>query len=378
MDRIPFNIPPVTGAELDYLARVVDARRHSGNGEFTQRCHEWLTRLTGANEALLTHSCTSALEMAALLAEIEPGDEVIMPSFTFVSTANAVVLRGGVPVFVDIRRDTRNLDETLIEAAITKRTKAICAIHYAGISAEMDPIREIAQRHGLVVIEDAAQALLSTYHGRQAGSLSDLACFSFHETKNISSGEGGALVVNNARFAERAHIIWEKGTNRRAFHRGLVDKYRWVDIGSSFLPSEYTAAVLFAQLERAEQTCRERVEIWNRYHEAFRDLAAAEVIECPEVPPHCRHNGHLYYVVTRDAQTREGLNRALSDEQVATVTHYEPLHASPAGRRFARAHGTLPVTERTSACLLRLPLHSEMSADFADRVIERVHAHLSR
>jgi dTDP-4-amino-4,6-dideoxygalactose transaminase len=378
MDRIPFNIPPVTGAELDYLREVLAARKHSGNGEFTQRCHDWLTRLCGAHEALLTHSCTSALEMAALLAEIEPGDEVIMPSFTFVSTANAVVLRGGVPVFVDIRRDTRNLDETMIEAAITTRTKAICAIHYAGICAEMDPIRDIARQHGLAVIEDAAQALLSTYHGRQAGSLADLACFSFHETKNISSGEGGALVVNNARFVERAHIIWEKGTNRRAFHHGLVDKYRWVDIGSSFLPSEYTAAVLYAQLERAEQTCGERIDIWHRYDAAFRDLVAAERIECPAVPAHCRHNGHLYYVVTRDAQTRDGLNRALADDQVATVTHYEPLHTSPAGRRFARAHGSLPVTEHTSACLLRLPLHSGMAPELADRVIERVHAHLSR
>jgi dTDP-4-amino-4,6-dideoxygalactose transaminase len=269
MKRVPFNIPPLVGAELDYIAQVIEKRDFSGNGEFTRRCHEWLQQECGAGEALLTHSCTAALEMAAILTELEPEDEVLMPSFTFVSTANAVVLRRAVPVFVDIRSDTQNIDERLLEAAITPRTKAICAVHYAGVCAEMDPINELARRFNLRVIEDAAQALRSTYHNRPAGNLSDLACFSFHETKNISSGEGGALVVNDPRLADRARVIWEKGTNRHDFRQGLVDKYRWVDIGSSFLPSEFIAAILMAQLEQAQRLCDERILIWNRYHDGF-------------------------------------------------------------------------------------------------------------
>ena len=377
MKRVPFNVPPLVGTELDYIARVLEKREFSGNGEFTRRCHEWLKQQCGASEAFITHSCTAALEMAAILAELEPGDEVVMPSFTFVSTANAVALRRAVPVFVDIRSDTQNIDERLIEAAITRRTKAICAVHYAGICAEMNPINELARRFNLLVIEDAAQALRSTYHGRQAGSLSDLACFSFHETKNVSSGEGGALVVNNPRLTDRAHVIWEKGTNRQAFRQGRVDKYRWIDIGSSFLPSEFTAAILLAQFEQAQRLCDERMQIWNRYHDGFRDLETAETVRRPTVPPHCRHNGHLYYLILRNQGERDRLIAHLADDLIGTVFHYVPLHSAPAGRRFGRTHGPLPVTDQTSAGLVRLPLHAGMDISQADRVIERVHAHLS-
>ncbi len=377
-DRIPFNIPPLAHRELDYLARVVEKREFAGNGEFTEQCHRWLRDKFAAPEALITHSCTAALEMAAILAGLEPGDEVIMPSFTFVSTANAVVLRGAVPVFVDIRADTQNIDEKLIERAITNRTKAICAVHYAGICAEMDAIRAIADRFKLVVIEDAAQALLSTYRGRLAGTLSDLACFSFHETKNITSGEGGALLINRPDFSERAFIIWEKGTNRRAFKQGRIDKYSWVDIGSSFLPSEFTAAVLCAQLEEAERFCSERIRVWNRYHAAFEDLAAKGAFRRPTVPPYCAHNGHLYYLILPTRQERDRLMQRLASDQIATVFHYVPLHSSPAGMRYGRSQGSLSVTDNTSDCLVRLPLHAGMDIATADRVIERVHAHICR
>src|SRR5262245_14807887 len=376
MKRVHFNVPPVVGTELEYLARVIENRAFAGNGEFTGRCHDWLKRQCGARDALITHSCTAALEMAAILADLEPGDEVVMPSFTFVSTANAVALRRGVPVFVDIRPDTQNLDERLIEAAITPRTKAIIAVHYAGVCAEMDAIRDIARRFNLVVIEDAAQALLSTYHGRPAGGLSDLACFSFHETKNVSSGEGGALVVNAPELVERAYVVWEKGTNRQAFKEGRVDKYRWVDIGSSFLASEFTAAILMAQLEQVQALSDRRIAIWQRYHDAFRDLEAAELVRRPAVPPHCRHNGHLYYLILRDQGARDRLIRDLGEDLIGTVFHYVPLHSSPAGERLGRTHGTLPVTDRTSAGLVRLPLHAGMGEAEAGRVIERIHAHL--
>jgi dTDP-4-amino-4,6-dideoxygalactose transaminase len=377
MKRIPFNIPPVVGSELGYLARVLEKREFSGNGEFTGRCHAWLKRQFGGSEALITHSCTAALEMAAILAELAPGDEVIMPSFTFVSTANAFVLRGAVPVFVDIRPDTQNIDERLIEAAITKRTKAICAVHYAGICAEMDPINELARRFNLLVVEDAAQALLSTYYGRPAGSLSDLSCFSFHETKNVSCGEGGALVVNSPHLTERTHVVWEKGTNRRAFKQGRVDKYQWIDVGSSFLPSEFTAAILLAQLEEAQRLCNERIQIWHRYHAGFHDLETGGVVRRPAIPPHCQHNGHLYYLILGGQEARDRLIRRLAGDLVETVFHYVPLHSSPAGLRFGRAYGPLPITDLTSAGLIRLPLHAGMHVSDADRVIESIHAHLS-
>jgi dTDP-4-amino-4,6-dideoxygalactose transaminase len=376
MTRVPFNLPPVAGREIEYIREVIERRAFSGDGAFTARCQTWLREHLGVLDVLLTNSCTTALEMAAILAELEPGDEVIMPSFTFVSTANAVVLRRAVPVFVDIRPDTLNIDENLIEAAITPRTRAICAVHYAGVCAEMDAIADIAKRFGLLVIEDAAQALLSTYRGRPAGRLGDLACFSFHETKNVTSGEGGALAFNNPRFGERAHVVWEKGTNRRAFKSGFVDKYTWIDCGSSFLPSEFMSAILFAQLEQVERFSAERRAIWLRYQDAFADLEAAGIARRPIVPPHCEHNGHLYYLVLKDKAARDRLIGSLKAEDIWAPFHYVPLHSSPAGLRYARANGELNVTDATSACLVRLPLYAGMDTSTADRVIERVHAYL--
>jgi dTDP-4-amino-4,6-dideoxygalactose transaminase len=376
MTRVPFNVPPVTGRELEYIGEVIQRREFAGNGPFTARCHGWLKQRLGIVESFLTHSCTSALEMAAILAELEPGDEVIMPSFTFVSMANAVVLRRAVPVFVDIKPETLNIDERRIEAAITPRTKAICVVHYAGICAEMDPIREIADRHKLLVIEDAAQALLSTYRGRPAGCLGDFACFSFHETKNVTSGEGGALTINNPRFTERAYVVWEKGTNRRAFHRGFVDKYTWVDVGSSFLPSEFIAAILFAQLEQVERLIQERRTIWELYQRAFAELEMAGIVRRPVVPPHCGHNGHLYYLLLRDEVERNRLIEGLKREEIGAPFHYVPLHSAPAGRRFARMHGDLSVTDSASSRLVRLPLHAGLALALVDRVVEQVHANV--
>lgn len=375
---MPFNIPPIAGRELQYIGEVLGRRHFSGDGQFTAKAQDWLKERLGVAGAFLTHSCTAALEMAAILSNLEPGDEVILPSFTFVSTANAIVLRRAVPVFVDIRPDTLNINETLIEAAITPRTKAISVVHYAGVCAEMTEINDIARRHGLLVIEDAAQALLSTYRGRPAGQLGDFACFSFHETKNVTAGEGGALAINNPALIDRAYIVWEKGTNRRAFKSGRVDKYTWVDCGSSFLPSEFMAAILFAQLETAEQFNRERRTVWERYHQAFAGLEAAGTARRPTVPPHCTHNGHLYYLVLPDQAARDSLMRKLDVDDISTVFHYVPLHSAPAGLRYARTHGELSVTDTTSASLVRLPLHAGMSLSEADRVIERVNFHLSR
>jgi len=378
MSSLPFNRPPLGGREFEYLRQAFDRREFSGNGDFTNRCQDWLKRRMGLADALLTQSCTAALEMAAILACLEPGDEVIMPSFTFVSTANAVVLRNAVPVFIDIRRDTLNIDETLIEAAITPRTKAIFVVHYAGICAEMDPIVAIARRHGLMVIEDAAQALLSTYRGRPAGALADLGCFSFHETTNAMSGEGGALIVTDPSLAERAFVIWEKGTNRRAFKLGQVDKYTWMDCGSSFLPSEITAAVLLAQLEEVERFNSERQAVWSRYDEAFTDLESADLVRRPHVPAHCQHNSHLYYLLLRDQATRDGLIEALRVQDIWAPFHYIPLHSAPAGLRYGRTPGDLPVTDRTSVSLVRLPLFAGMCMEEADRVIDGVQRTLRR
>jgi len=376
MSRIPFNLPPVAGGEIEYIRQVIERRAFSGDGEFTARCQAWLKEHLSVDSVLLTNSCTTALEMAAILAELEPGDEVIMPSFTFVSTANAVVLRRAVPVFVDIRPDTLNIDERLIEAAITPRTKAVCAVHYAGICAEMDVIGGIARRHGLLVIEDAAQGLLSKYRGRAAGSLGDLSCFSFHETKNITSGEGGALAINDPKLVERAYIIWEKGTNRRAFKSGSVDKYTWVDYGSSFLPSEFMSAILLAQLEQVERFTQERRSIWNRYQEGFASLEARGKVRRPFVPSHCEHNGHHYYLILRDKVARDRLIKGLDNDSISSVFHYVPLHSSPAGLRHARAYGSMRATDEASAGLVRLPLYVGIRAADADRVIERVHDHL--
>jgi dTDP-4-amino-4,6-dideoxygalactose transaminase len=370
--RIPFNRSATTGRELDYIREVIEAQHLSGNGIFTRRCHAWLETHTRSRKALLAHSCTAALELAALLAGTEPGDEVIMPSYTFVSTANAFVLRGAVPVFVDVRACTLNLDERRIEAAITPRTKAIVAVHYAGVSCAMDDILDIARQHGLLVIEDAAQALLSTYKDRPLGSFGQFAALSFHETKNVTAGEGGALLINDERWTERAEILWEKGTNRSQFFRGQVDKYSWVDIGSSFLPSEINAAFLWAQLEEVEAITAERLRIWNRYHEAFSGLEQAGIATRPAVPADCRHNGHLYYLIVRDLPTRTRLLAELKEQGIQALFHYVPLHDSPAGRRYGRAHGDLPCTRMAGDRLLRLPLWPGLDDVALDRVIGAV------
>ena len=353
---IPFNKPYMTGRELDFIAEAHRNGHLSGDGPFTRRCHAWLETATGARKALLTHSCTAALEMAALLLDLEPGDEVIMPSFTFVSTANAFVLRGAVPVFVDIRADTLNIDERLIEAAITPRTRAICVVHYAGVGCEMDAIGAIAARHGIAVVEDAAQGILATYRGRPLGAIGALGALSFHETKNVISGEGGALLVNDARFVERAEIIREKGTNRAQFFRGQVDKYTWVDVGSSYLPSEIIAAFLAAQIEDADAITARRLALWNRYHEAFAPLEAAGRMRRPIVPAHCSHNAHMYYVLLDDLDARTRFIASLKSNDIHPVFHYVPLHSAPAGRKYGRAFGNLAVTDETSDRLVRLPL----------------------
>jgi dTDP-4-amino-4,6-dideoxygalactose transaminase len=373
--HVPFNLPPVTNREIAYLTDAIERRELSGNGHYTKLCSEWLRHRLGVSDALLTQSCTSALEMAALLCDLGPGDEVIMPSFTFVSTANAVVLRGAIPVFIDVRGDTLNIDETKIEAAITPRTKAIYVVHYAGVSCEMDAINAVARTHNLLVVEDAAQALLSTYNGVPAGRLGDIACFSFHATKNVTSGEGGALVTNRPDIADRANIIWEKGTNRHRFLKGQVDKYTWVDVGSSFLPSELTAAFLLAQLEGADEFTKQRRAVWMRYHSAFANLEAAGVVTRPSIPKNVTHNAHMYYLLVQNAGEREQIIAALKASGVETPFHYVPLHSSPAGQRFGRATAEMTVTDDLSARLIRLPMWAGME-DAVARVIETVQATL--
>lgn len=354
--KIPFNKPFMTGRELEYIAQAHANERLSGDGPFTRRCHEWLEQQVGCSKALLTHSCTAALEMAALLLELEPGDEVIMPSFTFVSTANAFVLRGATPVFVDIRPDTLNIDENLIEGAITSRTKAICVVHYAGVACEMDAIAAIAAKHCLPVVEDAAQGVMSSYKGRPLGGIADLGAFSFHETKNVISGEGGALLINDPKYRERAEIIREKGTNRSKFFRGQVDKYTWIDVGSSYLPGEIIAAFLAAQLEHATEITERRLAIWDRYHAWAETLEAQGLARRPVVPDHCTHNAHMYYLVLPTHDRRHAFIDALKSQGIAAVFHYVPLHSTPAGRMYGRANGELPITDHTSDCLVRLPL----------------------
>ena len=361
--KIPFNKPYMPGKELGYIAQAHANLHLAGDGEFTKKCHAWLEKRTGSHKALLTHSCTAALEMAAILADIQPGDEVIMPSYTFVSTANAFVLRGGVPVFVDIRPDTLNIDETLIEAAITPRTKAIVPVHYAGVACEMDTIMEIARRHKLLVIEDAAQGVMSTYKGKALGAIGDMGTFSFHETKNVISGEGGALLINADRFAERAEIIREKGTNRSLFFRGQVDKYTWVDIGSSYLPSEIIAAFLWAQLEDAESITQLRMAVWQRYHEALAPLEAAGKLRRPIIPEGCVQNAHMYYVLLESLEQRTEVIKRLKAQGVNPVFHYVPLHSSPAGRKYGRTGSEMKHTNALSDRLLRLPLWVGLGAD---------------
>ncbi|MGI8561615.1 MAG: dTDP-4-amino-4,6-dideoxygalactose transaminase [Luteimonas sp.] len=353
---IPFNKPYMTGRELENIAAAHANGQLSGDGPFTKRCSAWLEQQTGATKALLTHSCTAALEMSALLLDLGPGDEVIMPSYTFVSTANAFVLRGAVPVFVDIREDTLNLDERLVEAAITAKTRAICVVHYAGVACEMDPILEIASRRGLRVIEDAAQGIYSTYKGRPLGAIGDLGCLSFHETKNIISGEGGALLARDGELAERAEIIREKGTNRSRFFRGLVDKYTWVDLGSSYLPSELLAAFLAAQMEHGARITEERLSLWQKYHLWAARHESEGRLRRPVVPSHCRHNAHMYYLLLPSLEHRTRFIHEMKASGVSAVFHYIPLHSAPAGKRFGRASGQLAVTDSVSDTIVRMPL----------------------
>lgn len=367
---VPFNNAYVVGTEFDYIRAAIEGAHLAGDGPFSSKCHSWLKAAVGCPGALLVHSGTGALEMAAILAGVEPGDEIIMPSYTFVTTATAFVLRGGVPVFVDIRPDTLNLDETLLEAAITKQTKAIVVVHYAGISCEMDAIMDIARRHGLIVVEDAAQAIMCSYKGRPLGGIGDLGALSFHETKNVTCGEGGALLVNNPADADRAEIIWQKGTNRSDFSAGKADKYTWVDIGSSFLPSEINAAFLWAQFEAVEQITARRLAIWNRYHEAFICLEESGTARRPCVPEHCSHGAHMYYLLLTADIARSDLLAHMNEAGVNAVFHYVPLHSSPAGRKAGRVAGEMTTTDIVSSRIIRLPLWPAMSDEQVTCVIE--------
>ena len=370
--RIPFNKPPFVGLELDYVKQAVESGRICGDGTYNLLCHGWLEKHTGTAKALLTTSCTHALEMSARLCDIGPGDEVIMPSFTFVSTADAFVSQGAKCVFVDIRPDTMNLDENLVEAAITEKTKAIVPVHYAGVACEMDKINEIAKRHNLFVVEDAAQGMMATYKGKALGTLGDFGCYSYHETKNYSMGEGGALLINDKKFCDRAEIIREKGTNRCQFHRGEVDKYTWVELGSSYLPSELNAAYLYAELECADEIYDNRMASWNMYREQLAPLAAKGLFELPYIPEHCVHNAHMFYLKVEDLQTRTALLKHLVYNGILAVFHYVPLHTSPAGQRYGRFAGEDRFTTRESNRLLRLPMFYGLKTEDIEYVCKKV------
>ncbi len=372
LSSVPFNNPLITGRELEYIRQALASKRMAGDGTFTKQCQAWLNKQIGCQASLMTHSCTAALEMAAILLEVQPGDEVILPSYTFVSTANAFVLRGAVPVFVDIRPDTLNLDETLVEAAITAKTRAIVPVHYAGVSCEMDTLNAIAKRHNLLVIEDAAQGIASYYKGSPVGSLGHLAAFSFHETKNVVCGEGGALAINDAAFAERAEIIREKGTNRSKFFRGEVDKYTWVDVGSSFLLSDILAAFLLAQLEQLDVIIQQRIEIWEYYHQVFARLEQQGIVRRPIIPAECQHNAHIYHLLVENLEVRTALLAYLKSKGVQSTFHYVPLHSSPAGLQYGRTSGTLSVTDDVSEQLVRLPLGAAMTLTEAKYVCREV------
>ncbi len=370
---IPFNKPFIVGQELDYIGRAVVENSHTaGDGPFTKKCEAWLEKRLGCHKVLLTHSCTAALEMSAMLANILPGDEIIMPSYTFVSTANAFVLRGGVPVFIDIRPDTLNMNEKLIEGAITSRTKVILPVHYAGVPCAMDAIMDIAKRHKLFVIEDAAQGVLSTYRGKKLGSIGHFGACSFHETKNIISGEGGALLINDKKYCERAEIIREKGTNRSKFFRGQVDKYTWVDIGSSYLPSDILAAFLYAQMEKADHIMAKRNLIYNLYMEALSSLEEKGYLQLPCVLDHCSVNSHIFYIITRSLGESKKLALFLRTHGISAIFHYVPLHGSPAGKRYGRTCGKLDVTDKVSNCLLRLPLYYQMTEKDVCNVTDKI------
>ena len=374
---VPFNRPFTTGKEFEYIQQAIASGVLSGNGQFTRRCQTWLEQQIRCKKALLTHSCTAALEMAAILTDIQPGDEVHMPSYTFVSTANAFVLRGGVPVFVDIRPDTLNIDETKIETAITSRTKAIVPVHYAGVGCDMDSIMDIARRHDLWVIEDAAQGLMSTYKGEPLGSFGHLAATSFHETKNIICGEGGALLISDDRLCDRAEIIWEKGTNRSQFFQGKVDKYTWVDIGSSYLPSEVNAAFLWAQIEEAENITQRRLSLWKGYNEKLEILEAHNNLRRPVIPRECAHNAHMYYILLPDSHIRQSLITYFQCNDINAVFHYVPLHSSPAGLQYGRSSGNLFQTDDLSNRLLRLPLWVGMDEERINLVLKAIFKYIS-
>jgi len=376
--KILFNKPYLTGKELHYISEANLSKKLSGDGPFSQKCHQWLEASTNSYKALLTHSCTAALEMSALLLDIQPGDEIIMPSFTFVSTANAFVLRGGVPVFVDIREDTLNLNEKLIEGAITPKTRAIVPVHYAGVACEMDAIMATALRHDLKVVEDAAQGVMSTYKGRALGSIGDLGTYSFHETKNIISGEGGALLVNDSNLALRAEIIREKGTDRSSFIRGQIDKYTWQEVGSSFLPGELMAAFLWAQLEDADRITQNRLASWEYYDQILEPLELTGVIQRPTIPDGCQHNAHMYYVLLNASIDRHAVLGELRLQNIEAVFHYNPLHSSPAGRRYGRVHEKLGVTNMQAERLIRLPLWLGISEQQQDRVVEALQGAVTR
>ena len=377
--KIPFNKPCYTGNEDKYVLDSMRSLHISGNGPYTKKCEEWFENRLKCKRALLTSSCTHALEMAAILVDIKPGDEVIMPSYTFVSTANAFVLRGAKIVFVDIRPDTMNIDENLIENAITERTKAICVVHYAGVGCEMDKIMEIADKYNLYVIEDAAQGMMAEYKGKPLGTIGHLGAFSFHETKNYTSaGEGGLLIVNDDKFIERAEIIREKGTNRSQFFRGMVDKYTWVDIGSSYLMNDVSAAYLWGQLEVAEEINEFRLRVWNRYYNGLLELEKEGFIELPTVPKHCRHNGHIFYIKVGNLRIRTELLNFLKEQGIWAAFHYVPLHSSPAGQRYSRFHGVDKFTTKESERLIRLPLFFNIKDEEIDYIIESIYRFFRR
>lgn len=369
---IPFNVPPYIGKEDKYIKQAIDSRKICGDGQFTKKCNEKFEEITGAKKVLMTTSGTSALEMAALLADIKPGDEVIMPSYTFVSTANAFVLRGATIVFVDIRPDTMNIDENLIEDAITEKTKAIVSVHYGGVACEMNTICDIAKRHNLVVVEDAAQGVMSFYKGRALGSIGDFGCYSFHETKNYSMGEGGAVLVNHEKNVERAEIIREKGTNRTKFFRGQVDKYTWIDLGSSYLQSELNCAYLYAQIENPDIINNDRLQSWNTYYELLTPLKEKGCIDLPVVPEGCVHNAHMFYIKTKDLEERSKLIAFLKENGIGAVFHYIPLHSSPAGQQFGRFHGEDKYTTKESERLLRLPMYYGLEKKDIEYVVSKI------
>lgn len=375
---INFNVPPCADKAMEYIQECVKNQKICGDGAYTKKCNEWLEKKTGATKVLLTTSCTHATELAALLANIQPGDEVIMPSYTFVSTADAFVLRGAVPVFVDIRPDTMNIDEKLIEDAITEKTKAIVPVHYAGVACEMDTIMDIAKRHNLVVIEDAAQGIMSTYKGKALGSIGDFGAFSFHETKNYSMGEGGALLIKDEKDVEEAEIIREKGTNRSKFFRGQIDKYTWVNYGSSYLPSDMNAAYLYAQLEMADEINETRLACWNRYYENLKPLAEAGKIELPTIPEGCVHNAHMFYIKAKDIEERSAMISFLKENGIYCVFHYIPLHSAPAGMKFGRFHGEDKYTTKESERLARLPMYYGLTLEQVDYISDKVKEFFSK